>query len=77
MATEPDSCRADAGDTNIPDPIITPRIILIAENNPSSRFSCMVEPFSLDTAMSGVSLLLAKINKDIHPENTTNLIQYM
>lgn len=39
IPTEPEYFRADAGDTNIPDPIITAKMKLTAENNPSSRLS--------------------------------------
>lgn len=38
IPTEPECCNAEADDTNIPEPIITPRIMLTAEKSPSSLF---------------------------------------
>lgn len=45
IPTEPECFKAEAGDMNIPDPIMTARIKFIAENKPNSLFNCT--PFVL------------------------------
>lgn len=46
IPTDPEYFNADEGDTKIPDPIITAKITLTAENSPIRRFK-RTPPFSL------------------------------
>lgn len=62
IPTEPASWSAEAGDMKIPDPIITPKIMLMAENNPNSLLSCIPSFFLASSfSMARFSLTLKQI----------------
>lgn len=62
IPTEPEYCKAEAGETNIPEPIMTASIRFMAENKPSSLLSCMPPPFSSRGTFSLSVISIKKIN---------------
>jgi hypothetical protein len=67
IPTEPECSRADPEETKIPEPIITAKIRLMAENRPSSRLSwtpSLVSAFGLAIVPKIYNLQLINSNKN-------------